>query len=277
ELVVPRDLLVESHEVAGEALLLYAVAARGNKPGGFNSDQRLPGDLVAFDEEISWNYELGLKTSLLDNRVQLNLSGYYIDWEDQQLTQNFLPAAGTPFSFVDNAGTLDVYGAEIEATARLTRDWTLRTSYAYTDPEFSGGTDAEVGTLFGDDSLVGRRPPNVSEHQFSVISDYTFDLTGDWSAFIVADYAFRSSKFAQVINEAESGDRGVANLRAGVNNESYEIILFVRNVFDNTDPVSVTRYIDSRNFLGSPFVTNRGFLAGIPRERQFGAEVRLRF
>ena len=261
---------------AQEDLLIYGVVAKGNKPGGFNSDQRLPGDLVAYDEETAWNYEVGVKTTIADT-VQINLAGYYIDWTNQQLTQNFLPTGGSPFSYIDNAGSLDVWGGEIEASIFVTPDWSIRTSYAFTDPVFNGGTDEEVGTLFGDPSLVGRRPPNVARHQLSAISDFNFALSDQWSAYFVADANYRSSKYAQLINEAETGPRTVANARIGVTDDTYELALFARNIFNNIEPVTITRYIDSRNFIGSPFRTNRGFLAGIPRGRQIGAEVRVKY
>jgi len=262
---------------ATDDLLLYGVVARGNKPGGFNFDVRLPQGLVAFDEEESWSYELGLKATLLDQRMTVDLAAYYIDWTDQQLTQNFLPAEGSPFSFIDNAGTLDIYGFEAEVTLALTPDWRLRGSYAYTDAEFTGGTDAEFGQLTGNDSLEGQRPPNMADHMASLISDYRFEFGNGYTGFVSADASFRSSKYAQVMNFAESGDRTVVNARVGVERGKYTLMAFVRNVFDNTDPVSITRYIDSRNFVGSPFVTNRGFLAFIPRSRQVGAELRYNF
>lgn len=257
--------------------LLFGVVARGNKPGGFNSNQLLPDTLVAFDEETSWNYEIGAKASFMDNRVQLNLSAYYIDWSAQQLTQNYVPDVGSPFSFVDNAGALNIYGAEVEASFHLSDNWVVKTSYAYTDPKFKEGTDTEVGTLFGDPSLIGKRPPNVAQHQLAVISDLNFPISNGIDGFIVGDASYRSSKYAQVINQAETGGRTVVNLRIGATIDQYEITLFARNLFDNIDPVTITRYIDGRNFIGSPFRTNRGFLAAIPRGRQVGIEFRMNF
>lgn len=262
---------------ATDDLLLYGVVARGNKPGGFNFDDRLPDSLVAFDEEESWSYEVGLKATLLDQRMTFDFSAYYIDWSGQQLTQNFLPDTGPPFSFVDNAGSLDIYGIEAEVMMALTPNWRIRGSYAFTDAEFTEGTDSELGALTGDPSLDGRRPPNTAEHMASLISDYRFDFGNGMSGFLSVDASFRSSKYAQVMNFAETGDRTVVNARAGIEWDKYVFTVFARNLLDNTDPVSITRYIDSRNFVGSPFRTNRGFLAGIPRSRQIGAEVRYNF
>ncbi len=258
--------------------LLFGVIARGNKPGGFNSNQSLPDELVAYDEETSWNYEVGAKTAFMDNRIQLNLSAYYIDWSAQQLTQNYVPDAGSPFSYVANAGALNVYGMEAEASFRISEQWVMKTSYAYTDPKFKQGTDTEVGTLFGDPSLVGKRPPNVAQHQLAVISDMNFAVSDDIDGFIVADASYRSSKYAQVINQAETGSRTVVNFRVGFTMDRYELSLFARNLLDNIEPVTVTRYIDGRNFIGfNPFATNRGFLAAIPRGRQLGIELRANF
>ncbi len=91
-------------------LNFYAQAAKGNKPGGYNTfsffdadtaatdtlaalgenDCDLPGQqeicgLAVIDEEEAWTYEIGAKTTLFDNQLILNGNLYYIDWTNQQI------------------------------------------------------------------------------------------------------------------------------------------------------------------------------------------------
>ncbi|NCC74798.1 MAG: TonB-dependent receptor, partial [Sphingobacteriia bacterium] len=63
---------------------LYALVSKGYKTGGFNSTFERPEDLT-FDPEFSWNYELGVKTDLLNKKLYIEASVFYIDWKNQQI------------------------------------------------------------------------------------------------------------------------------------------------------------------------------------------------
>jgi len=274
---------------ATDDVLIYGSVARGNKPGGFNSDVRLPVANRSFGEETAWNYEVGFKSDLFDRRLRLNAAAYKIDWKDQQLTQSILiPScvAGQPAnpavpclngpaqttSYILNVGSLDVKGFEVEAIAALTDSWRVNGSVSYNDAEFTAGTDAEVGTLTGNPSLVGRRPPNSPSTQYSLGTTLEVPAFGSWDAVFSADYGYRSRKFDQVGNFNWVPGRGVANARLSLENEAYSLALFVRNLFDNTDPVTSTRWSDFA-VTGFP----RAFRVSLPRGRQFGVTAQAKF
>jgi len=44
----------------------------------------IPGSEKTFDSETLSNYEMGLKSKWLDNRLSLNVAGYYMKWKDSQ-------------------------------------------------------------------------------------------------------------------------------------------------------------------------------------------------
>ena len=83
--------------------------SQGYKGGGFNTSVAdLDGDfiaetLVSFDPETSIAYELGLKSSLLDGRMQFNGSIYFTDYESLQVAL---------FSFDDGQQIRDAGNAE---------------------------------------------------------------------------------------------------------------------------------------------------------------------
>ncbi len=81
--VTPRFTAVWSMT---EDLNLYGNIAKGTKPGTFNNSVQCPDLPQAVDEEQAWNYELGLKGKLFDDRATFALAGYFLEVEDQQLT-----------------------------------------------------------------------------------------------------------------------------------------------------------------------------------------------
>ncbi len=57
--------------------LLYASVSRGFKSGGFQGQLTFnPADLQPFDDETLVAYEVGMKTRLLDNTLQLNAAAF---------------------------------------------------------------------------------------------------------------------------------------------------------------------------------------------------------
>ena len=142
--------------LASDTMTFYAQYAKGNKPGGFNTDAEnariVPADradlatlgLRTFDEEEADSYEIGFKSRLFDRRMQLNTALYQIDWTNQQLTQTgpvlvegrpvgapTQPQFGT--SYTANLGKSEIRGLEVEMLAALNDHWNLRMTYAYQD------------------------------------------------------------------------------------------------------------------------------------------------
>jgi outer membrane receptor protein involved in Fe transport len=112
-------------------LTIYGTASRGFRPGGIN--QQIPDPpctlaTEAYGPDSIWNYEIGEKAKLLDNRVIVNADVYYIRWS--QVQQSVNQPCGYPLT--QNAGTAASYGPEVEITALLTPELTLAVSGTYT-------------------------------------------------------------------------------------------------------------------------------------------------
>jgi iron complex outermembrane receptor protein len=94
-------------------VMIYASFANGFKSGGFNqlrTSESLAGPLKSeFDDELSFNYELGGKTTWFDGTLLANLTGYFTDYRDFQ-AQIFDGSS----IVVDNAGRLFSWGLESE-------------------------------------------------------------------------------------------------------------------------------------------------------------------
>ena len=114
-----------------EATLSYASVSRGYRANGVNGgilasiSATDDPDIIAslnrvrdFDEETLVNYELGLKSALLDNTLLARAAVFYMEREDQQVRGSFLipqPGGATTFvDYTDNAADGENYGAELE-------------------------------------------------------------------------------------------------------------------------------------------------------------------
>lgn len=125
-------------------VFVYASYAKGYKAGGFNrSNIRVVAE-TPYDEERVESYEIGAKTDLLDRRLRLNVTGFYNDYTDLQLS-TFDPATGTTRRF--NAAQAKTKGIEAEATARISSGFDLYGSLGYLDAEYDKFVDRVNGVL----------------------------------------------------------------------------------------------------------------------------------
>ncbi|MEM1135071.1 MAG: TonB-dependent receptor, partial [Bacteroidota bacterium] len=113
-------------------LFLFGNIARGYRPGGLNQFTN-NSENIAFDPESSWNYEIGIKTSWLGNRLRANLNAFYIDYSDQQL---FTVIDANNFIFGrDNIGRSISQGLELETEWVPLRGLNLIGNIGYLDTE----------------------------------------------------------------------------------------------------------------------------------------------
>lgn len=111
---------------------MYALVSKGYKTGGFNISFERPEDLT-FDPEFSWNYEVGLKSGLLNNKLYAEASVFYIDLKNQQIYQSTASGAG---SMLKNAGQSESKGFELGLNTAPIYGFELMTSYGYTYAKF---------------------------------------------------------------------------------------------------------------------------------------------
>lgn len=278
--------------------MIYALYAEGTKPGGFNSAAAIEAGVASFDEEELRSFEVGSKSMFLDGQLRLNTAFFYNELEGYQLTQN-VQGAGEITSATVNAGDAELSGAELElmyAPAAIP-GLTLTTNYAYINPEFTGGGDLNLGLLldFADDgqqncstgvqfagaecsgdtvalgNLDGKQVPRTSENTVFVDIEYRRPMGGDWQWFVGANYSYEESRFAQVLNFAETGDINVYNARLGFSSEKYDINIWGRNLGGEDATPFVLRYADAGNSL------KRNFVGTARRDTFYGITASMRF
>ena len=90
--------------------LVYALVARGYKPGGFNSPTS------NFDPERVISYEAGWKSAFLRNRIRTQISAFYNKYSNFQFN---VVEPSTGFAGVENISTVEIKGVEAQVQGRF--------------------------------------------------------------------------------------------------------------------------------------------------------------
>lgn len=115
-----------------DGTLLYASASTGYKSGGFNRGA----SQAIYDPETVLAFEIGSKSTLLENRLRLNLSAFYYDYEDLQLAQIETQPNGTIENITRNAASSEVWGLEAEGEAIPYDGAMLNFAFGYLSTKF---------------------------------------------------------------------------------------------------------------------------------------------
>jgi iron complex outermembrane receptor protein len=202
--------------------MLYARIAEGFVPGGPNNV--VPGGnlLPSYSSSTTVNYEVGIKSSLLDDHLTIEVSAFAIDWRDIQL-QATIGGLGTTV----NGGAAHSGGLEWNFAYVPVSGLTVGFNGAYTDAYLTQPTPASVN------GQVGDRLPAVPLWESSVSANYERPLFGDYSGFAGMNWRFMGSRYADF---SASGPRQempsfqIVDLRAGLETKRWSFALYVKNV-----------------------------------------------
>lgn len=226
--------------------MAYATVATGFKSGGFYTAIS-PGN--QFEPERLTAYTVGIRNRFLDNKLQLNLEGFYWDYKDnQQSSIGFDPLGNVAF-VTRNAGNATLYGVSVDAVARVTQSDTISLNAEYNHTKFDRFTyqvpgffnTNTTGCLVGP-VASGRRTVDCSGFamprapRFSARASYAreFELGGGASALFNASGNYQSSKYLSVdyLPQGRVGSTFTADLdltyRASENR--FSISAFLRNL-----------------------------------------------
>ncbi len=299
-----------------EDITLYAIYAKGYKPGGFNGAVAIsngrPAD-ESFLQEESVNYELGMKSQWFDRRLVLNVGVFKMKIDDVQLTTPITNSVGAVTSIATNQGDGEITGLEIESRYAVTDDFTVGFTYALADTEFTNGIDdfqwqiTSGGGIYnpanptdparnlngrGNPSIVGNPFPLAAKHTASLTGDYSQPVFGgDYRLYVNADLSYTSKKYVQVHGTAYTGSALLAGARIGIETDSWRVGLYGRNLLDEDSLPGATRWLHGY-LVGIPGVTldpglpptsvaaytiPRAIFGTLRRERQIGLELNYKF
>lgn len=133
----------------GPQSMLFANIATGFKAGGFNQavDPSNVNRVLSFNPEKLTAYTVGLRNRFLDNMVQLNLEGFYWDYNDLQLTRLILDGSGNLALTTQNAGQARVYGLNADLRVKPAAGTTLHAGVEYLNSRYTDFAFAQAALV----------------------------------------------------------------------------------------------------------------------------------
>ena len=212
-------------------IMAYASASKGYLAGGYNYFFGTGLENFTYDSEYTWNYEMGTKTSWLDNRLMANLSLFYIDMEDKQVIE----WVGGTIQKIENAAEAHSMGVELELQARLMQGLDLFAGFGYMEAEFDDWTATEVvgynpdwSPIMGTYNYEGKDLPNAPEYTYNIGVQYRH-LSGFFGR---VDLLGTGDIYGDAKNKTKVDAYQLVNLRLGYEREDFDIIFWCKNLFD---------------------------------------------
>jgi len=302
---------------ASDALTLNAQASRGFRLGGINDPLNAPlcqpQDLTTYGpiptswkDETAWNYEVGAKSQFAGGRASLNLSGFYMDIRDLQLT---VTAGSCSSRLILNAPKARSVGAELEFTGSPNEHLDFSVSLGLNNSKLLSSFKDQAGNVVAG-IADGNRLPSVPQIQGGAAVTYGWQVAPGSRVFVAGSYQHVGSRFTLIddhgggfcppsqpncpfgtvyLNSFGANTIGgplngplpdttfrfnpelpaynFANLRVGLTRQSWELAVFVNNVFDERALLGLDRERGTRARVG--YLTNQ--------PRTFGTTLRFNY
>jgi iron complex outermembrane recepter protein len=297
---------------ASDALTLNAQASRGFRLGGINDPLNKPlcsaQDIATYGplqgpwkDETVWNYEVGAKSQFAGGRASLNLSGFYMDIRDLQLT---VTAGGCSSRLILNAPKARSVGAELEFTASPNEHLDFSVSAGINNSKLLSTFRDQTGSVVAG-IADGNRLPSVPQIQASAAVTYGWQVAPGSRVFVAGSYQHVGSRFtliddhgnglacppsqpncpfgtvylnsfgANTIGGPLNGPQpdttfrfnpelpayNLASLRVGLTRQSWEVAVFLDNVTDERALLALDRERGTRARVG--YLTNQPRTAGV--------------
>jgi iron complex outermembrane receptor protein len=226
--------------------LVYGKVSTGFKGGGFDA-------IGTYKPETNTAYEAGWKQTFGDRGSTFNLSAFYYDYKDLQVSVLLdTTKGGQTF----NAGKATIYGAEASADFALTDNDTFRASVNYlharydellaqfnvytvpgTGPDINGVGDLDPTTPeIEQPNFKGNTPAFSPEYILTLDYSHVFDLGGVGSLTARANTMYKDSYFTDFFNYKDSEQEGYwqtdVSLEYAPQQGHWSILAFAKNLED---------------------------------------------
>ncbi|TFF34752.1 TonB-dependent receptor [Mucilaginibacter psychrotolerans] len=236
---------------------LYATYSRGFRAGGISqlgADQSQP-PLFAYKPEYSNNFEVGSKNFLLDNKLRVNVSLFYISINNAQVPTLVLPQAIT---VTKNAGKLHSKGAELELATTAIKGFDISYNFGYTHARY---TDLNVPNNGSVVSLKGNRQVYTPDVTSMLAIQYNYRVTADVKLIARGEWKYLGKQYFDLGNNVEQKSYSLFNARLGVSTRKFDLFAWGSNL-------SNKHYIDYAYDFGASHLGN---------PRMYGVTLRTNF
>ena len=234
--------------------LVYFTVAQGFKAGGFQDFAANDIAVQPFDNEISTNYELGIKGEFADGRVRVSGDVYYIDITDQQIRYQDFNIGAIPTNRVVNVGKSHAQGLEAEITAVLTPNFIANATAGWVHEAHYDDLDVDPLASPFVGQLEGLRFAMVPEWTWSASGTYTHPLKSGANLVLHGSVSYVGKHLSSAQGTLEDtlsvpdvGSYTRVNVRASFEAERWSATVFAQNLFNEEIIVSSS---EASPFLG---------------------------
>jgi iron complex outermembrane recepter protein len=221
-----------------DSSIVYASYSEGFHSGGFFGVNQNTADFVRdqYDPEFAESYEIGYKSTHLDDRLQLNATVFRMDFTDkQEQSIQYDPSTATVATVFDNVADARYQGLELETQFVFTDWFRAFLNYGYLDAEYSDfETDINAGdgeTIIEDASFL--TPRNAPENTIGVGGTFSWPI-GPGVLELYGKYAWVDEIETSLLNTplGRVDDRKDVTASLGYYAESWSVTAYGRNLTD---------------------------------------------
>jgi iron complex outermembrane receptor protein len=219
-------------------IMAYASISHGFKSGGFNgANSNTTLQLKGYKPEELDAYEIGLKSTLFDQKLQMNLSTFYYDYKNKQEGDLAVTFVGN-ISGLTNVPKSRIYGAEADLQLAPVRGLMVNLGAAWLSTrvqEWMATSNSSVWPDVVRFDASGIELPSSPRWQLNGGVEYSHDLANNIKGFIGIDGNYKGSTTGGAVGmQGATAAYSVYNARLGFGNadDTWSVTLWSRNLFD---------------------------------------------
>jgi outer membrane receptor protein involved in Fe transport len=205
--------------------MTYVRIASGYRPGTVNTFPGEPEIPPMSKSDTMVDYEIGVKSELVNRRATLDLDVFKINWKDMQVS---VPTADGRIFYTINAGNVTSEGGEITATYRSGDALQLSVNGAYADAYATQAVPA-VGIF------VGTRLPSSPKWTAAAMLDYRLRDLENWTPQFSVIWRYVSETYTGLSTPPPASLAPAyswVNVDLRMTRGRYKVALYAKNLFD---------------------------------------------
>lgn len=226
-----------------EGIKGYALFSTGFLAGGYDYYTTTSVDNFSYDPEYTRNYEVGLKTAFLNNRIRANLSLFYTTIDDKQVKEEDA-IAGFGAWKITNAAQAHTTGFEFEIRALPWAGFELFAGLGYVNAEIDDWKGVSGGVMR---DFSGKKLPWAPD--FTANAGVGYYHSSGW--YGTASLFWAGKQYFDAENNLSDSGYVLVNLKAGYRIGRFDISLYAKNLLD-------TEYPDKKTYLGTDTLVEDG-------------------